>query len=106
SAPSRHWDKSPQRCSGVCRPTLLLAICDIPPRNSARWDPCHRSFLTLTWTCDTAGLVAVARFDHIRGRADAGATTACGVEGTYEVSIMSDFDRNVAAADYGRPLTR
>src|SRR5499426_4819794 len=24
----------------------------------------------------------------------------------HEVSIMSNFDRNVAAADYGRPLTR
>src|SRR5215470_742010 len=35
-----------------------------------------------------------------------GRQTACGPDGTHEVSTMSDFDRNVAAADYGRRLTR
>src|SRR5262245_7325087 len=39
--------------------------------------------------------------EPLRGR-----HTACGAEQTYEGSVMSDFDRNVASADYGRPLTR
>src|SRR5829696_5210817 len=65
-----------------------------------------QGFRKVAITCDTAGLVADGLLGpYSRHWPNAGATTACGVEGN-EVSTMSDFDRNATTAEYGRPLTR
>src|SRR5262249_56821218 len=99
-APSRRSARSRRRCCATSDDlrhsvAILVGLATIERRVLRR----------LSGSCDTAGLVASRRFDHIQPLADAGRHPR-GVGTTGEVSTMSSFDRKAAAVDYGRPLTR